>query len=181
MLALISPAERLYPSWSQAASEWPAGSHQDGTGLRLAPDPIDHAAFAAWVRRLRQHADHLLPVPDGEVHTAFLWIVSGDTYVGAIDVRHYLNDVLAEAGGHIGYSVRPSRRGMGTATWALQAALPIARRLGLDRVLLTCDPNNEASRQTIVRNGGIFEGTRETTLGVKQRYWISLLQIPIDG
>jgi len=142
--------------------------------LRLAADPMDHTFFTAWVRRLRQHADHSLPVPAGEVHTTFLWIVTGDIYVGAIDIRHYLNDLLAEAGGHIGYSVRPSQRGTGTATWALRAALPIARDLGLERVLLTCEPNNEASRKSIERNGGIFESTKETTLGVKQRYWISL-------
>lgn len=165
MLALTSPTEYLYPSWSQAASEWPAGSHQDGTGLRLAPGPIDQAAFTAWVHRLVLHADHSHPVSASEVHTTFLWILSGETYVGAIDIRHYLNEFLAEAGGHIGYSVRPSQRGMGTATWALQAALPVARGLGLERVLLTCDPDNDASRKTIERNGGIFDSTAETTVG----------------
>lgn len=85
LLTLTPPTEYLYPSWSQAASEWPADSHQDGTGLRLAPDPIDQTVFTTWVRRLRQHADHSLPVPAGEVHTTFLWIMTSDTYAGAID------------------------------------------------------------------------------------------------
>jgi predicted acetyltransferase len=36
----------------------------------------------------------------------------------------------------------------------LAAGLTEARQLGLSRVLLTCGPENEASRKTIVNNGG---------------------------
>jgi predicted acetyltransferase len=112
--------------------------------------------------------------PPGEVHTTFLWIMSGSEFLGSIDLRHYLNDFLADAGGHIGYSVRPTARGSGVATWALRTTLPLAVGLGLSRVLLTCDPDNEASRRTIENSGGIYEGRRATSIGPKLRSWIDL-------
>jgi predicted acetyltransferase len=51
----------------------------------------------------------------------------------------------------------------------LAAALPISRDLGIDRVLVTCDPDNVGSRRTIEKNGGEFEDQR----GTKLRYWIA--------
>jgi len=102
------------------------------------------------------------------------WIVDGDTYLGAIDLRHYLNAFLLEGGGHIGYSVRPSARRRGLATWALGTVLLKAPALGLDRVLLTCDDGNIGSARTIESNGGVLEDVRSTEAGLKRRYWITL-------
>lgn len=96
--------------------------------------------------------------------------------VGMLDLRHRLNDFLAEYGGHIGYSVRPDERRKGYAKRMLALALPEARRLGIDRVLITCDEDNEASRRTILSNGGVFD--RNTWLEDEKqtvsRYWIDL-------
>lgn len=50
----------------------------------------------------------------------------------------------------------------------LRAVLPLARDLGIDAALLTCDADNLASRRTIERNGGVLEDVR----GQKQRYWV---------
>jgi predicted acetyltransferase len=47
--------------------------------------------------------------------------------------------------------------------------LPIAHRLGIDPVLVTCDASNLASRKVIEGAGGEFEDQR----GEKLRYWIS--------
>ena len=98
----------------------------------------------------------------------YLWIVEGETFLGSLAIRHELNDFLLNEGGHIGYSVRPSARRSGHAAEALAAALPIARELGLTRVLLTCDEDNSGSRSTIEKNGGIYEDTRNG----KRRYWV---------
>ena len=64
--------------------------------------------------------------------------------------------------------MRPSRRREGHAHRALKLALPEARALGLDRVLLTCDEDNDGSRLTIEGNGGVYEDSRNG----KRRYWI---------
>lgn len=176
MPALITPTDRLRSSWLAARDEWPEGAHQDGTGLRLAPeaDLTDPDAFCAWVEQLRQQSDTSVAVGEGRVHATHWWIVEGDSYLGAIDLRHRLNAVLLDVGGHIGYSIRPSARRRGLATWALGAVLPEARALGLDRVLVTCDDDNIGSARSIERNGGVLEDVRTTDTGSKRRYWITL-------
>ncbi|MFD8308447.1 GNAT family N-acetyltransferase [Streptomyces sp. NPDC059690] len=175
MAELIAPTTRLHPSWLTACQEWQPGAHQDGTGLRLAAhDDLDTLyGFASWTERLREQSDRSRPVGEGRVHATHWWIVDGETYLGAIDLRHYLNAFLLEGGGHIGYSIRPSARQRGLATWALGAVLLKAPALGLDRLLLTCD-DNAASARTIERNGGILQDVRDTQIGVKRRYWIAL-------
>ncbi|TSB21636.1 GNAT family N-acetyltransferase [Streptomyces benahoarensis] len=79
------------------------------------------------------------------------------------------HDFLLAHGGHIGYDVRPTARRRGHATAMLRAALPRARVLGLDRVLITCDATNTASRKVIEACGGLFEDRR----GVKLRFWVT--------
>ncbi|MEU8759033.1 GNAT family N-acetyltransferase [Streptomyces sp. NPDC048659] len=176
MSQLITPTARLHDSWLAAHAEWSPGVNQDGSGMRLAGDDAFAVpeVFASWVGRLREQADRTRPLPEGRVHATHWWIVEDDTYLGAIDLRHELNDFLLRAGGHIGYSVRPSARRRGLATWALGAVLPEARALGLGRVLLTCDDDNTASARTIEHNGGVLEDVRPTELGLKRRYWIEL-------
>ena len=39
----------------------------------------------------------------------------------------------------------------------LSLLLPVCREFGEKRILLTCDKTNEASRKTIVANGGVLE------------------------
>lgn len=111
---------------------------------------------------------------EGHVHATYWWIVEDGTYLGAIDLRHYLNAVLLDIAGHVGYSIRPSARRRGLATWALGAVLHEARTLGLDRVLVTCDDDNVGSARTIELNGGVLEDVRTTDVGTKRRYWITL-------
>ena len=91
-----------------------------------------------------------------------------------IDLRHRLNDFLAEYGGHIGYSVRPDERRKGYAKAMLRMVLKEAKARDLQRVLITCDDDNVASARTIEANGGVFE--RKTSLDgeVLRRYWIEL-------
>src|SRR5690242_3199976 len=86
---------------------------------------------------------------------AMLWWVDGDEYLGRIAIRHRLTAQLRASGGHIGYDVRPSARRRGHATAMLRAALPVARALGVDSALVTCDAGNVASRRVIERNGGV--------------------------
>nr|WP_228395104.1 GNAT family N-acetyltransferase [Modestobacter roseus] len=74
----------------------------------------------------------------------------------------------------MGYGIRPSARRRGLVTWALGEVLPVARRMGLDRVLVTCADDNVASARVIERAGGVLEDVRETELGRARRYWITL-------
>jgi predicted acetyltransferase len=108
--------------------------------------------------------------PRWGVPSTIFWYVSGEYYLGTLVVRHRLTVELAEVGGHIGYHVVAPWRRQGHATRMLAAGLVECRRLGIDRVLLTCDAANEASRRVILSNGGVPDGQRQA----EERFWISL-------
>lgn len=174
MPELIPPTLRLRDSWLAARDEWGPGAIQHGSGLHPDDKVDDQAGFSAWVDRLLNEANTAIPPAEGRVHADYWWIVDNDAYLGAITLRHALNDFLLRAGGHIGYGLRPSARGRGLAAWALGSILPRARELRLSRVLLTCDDDNIASARTIERTGGMLEDVRQTELGLTRRYWINL-------
>ena len=107
----------------------------------------------------------------------FLFAFAGPRIVGRVSIRHRLNERMALIGGHIGYVVVPEFRRKGCATAILTWALQFARdSLGLDRVLVTCDLNNQGSIRTIEKCGGVFEGLASTPdLDIpKRRCWIEL-------
>ena len=172
MPALITPDVRLKDSFLAAMAEFAAeGRTGDGSGIgrdleewtgRWETDD----GFAAYVAERVAEGERVVD-PRWVLNTN-LWWVDGDEYVGRMSIRHELNDWLREVGGHIGYDVRRSRRREGHATAMLAAALPVARDLGIERALVTCDDDNIASRIVIERNGGVLEDLRRGKL----RYWV---------
>lgn len=148
------------------------GSSMDGTGsLRSMSDPSE------WLAQVKSLSSRET-VPESWVQsTQFMAVRPSDgRVVGMIQLRHYFNDFLERFGGHIGYSVRPSERRRGYASRMLADILPYCRQVGLERVLITCDETNEASRRTILKNGGVFERTvfDPSENDNLERYWITL-------
>jgi predicted acetyltransferase len=128
----------------------------------------DPVVFSEYVARLVDQARDDAPRPDWMVPSTTLWWVDGPQYLGRIAIRHRLTPILLEWGGHIGYDVRPSARRRGYATAMLAAARPVAARLGIDPVLVTCDLDNTGSRKVIEANGGVLEDQRSGKL----RFWV---------
>ena len=94
--------------------------------------------------------------------------------VGMINVRYDLTEEMYRYLGHIGYCVRKSERQKGYAAEMLRLALKEAKKIGLDRVLLTVDSDKTASIATMKKNGAVLEN-EVTYLGkITQRYWIEL-------
>lgn len=113
-------------------------------------------------------------LPEGRVAATILVAEVDGALVGRASIRHELNEFLAHQGGHIGYAVLPAHRRRGHATEILRQSLVIARALGIDRVLVTCDDDNLASATVIERCGGTFDGHVDSVLdGTRmRRYWI---------
>lgn len=59
--------------------------------------------------------------------------------------------------GHIGYHIDPPYRGHGYASTACGLLLPLVKALGMASLVVTADPENEASRKTVEKLGGILE------------------------
>lgn len=172
MTELVRPDLRYHASWAAAVREFEAaGDVMHGSGLwELDTRDLSEAALAPEIERLLAEADPATPLRPGWVNSTNLWIADGDEFVGYLAIRHRLTEFLLEEGGHIGYSVRPSRRREGHATRALVLALSEVRALGIDRALVTCDHDNRGSRLTIEHAGGVLEDRR----GDKLRYWFDL-------
>jgi predicted acetyltransferase len=113
---------------------------------------------------------------DTPVDETELWAILKDVYVGRISIRHKLNADLHVMGGHIGYDTRPTYRGQGIASAMLKLAIPIAKQLGIEEVLLTCNDSNFPSIKVIEKNGGVLRETKPQYEGgpLKRYYWIRL-------
>lgn len=104
--------------------------------------------------------------------TTLLALDANGQIVGMVDIRHRLNEYLMHYGGHIGYSVRKSKRCQGYGTSMLGLALKECEKINIFNVLITCSKKNIPSAKIIKHNGGILENElikSETTI---QRYWI---------
>lgn len=100
---------------------------------------------------------------------------SDNRIVGIIDLRHHIDHpILGLWGGHMGYTVRPSERGKGYAKEILRLNLQKCKERGMDKVMLTCSPENIASEKTIIANGGVFEKAVLVDGEYVKRYWITL-------
>ena len=167
-LKLVKASRQYRDQITDMLEEWNA------TGEKIVPYAIrrlDYHDFAYYCENLEVKDASNGLIPDS---TFFCLDEERNRIVGAVNIRHYLNEALLRNGGHIGDGVRPSERKKGIATQMIALALEECRKLGIQRVLMVCDKQNIGSAKSIQRNGGILEN-EITVEGVKkQRYWIEL-------
>lgn len=135
----------------------------------------NYQEYADWIKLVKECENPKNELLGVEASTYFA-ISENSEIVGCIELRHSLNENLAIIGGHIGYSVCPKERRKGYATKMLKLVLQEARKLGIEKVLLTCDIDNVASRKTILKNGGILEKESPYTYCDEKyyKYWIRI-------
>lgn len=169
-LQLVSLTPEYRPQLDDMMSEWlSAEQHFSPYAIRK----NDYRDFDYYL----EHLEIPDPAPEGLVpdSTYFALDRERNIFVGAVNIRHRLNDSLLITGGHIGDGIRPSERRKGAATQMIALALEKCRELGIDRVLMTCDSDNIGSAKSIIRNGGVLENEVISEDGVPvQRYWIQL-------
>lgn len=174
---LVEPTRQGLAAYADAlARGWSPDSERDASAERLTALLLDPEAF---LRDITGRAP-TITLDDGSVAPRLpsraFWIWDGE-FGGAINLRFRPDseELPPYVSGHIGYTVVPWKRGRGYATLALALILPVARAHGMRRVLLTCDPDNVASRRVIEANGGVQDGAgpRPWAGGrPKLHYWI---------
>ena len=97
---------------------------------------------------------------DGWVPSTTRFLIDEGRILGVVNLRHRLNDSLRRVGGHVGFAVRPSGRNRGYGARLLEAVESLAREMGIERLLVTCDEENAASRRVIEKCGGLLSDTR---------------------
>ena len=132
----------------------------------------DYHDFDYYLENLEVKSENDGKVPDS---VFFLLDEDRNRLLGAVNIRHRLNESLLREGGHIGDGIRPSERRKGYATEMIRLALIECRKLGIDKVLMTCEKDNIGSAKSIIKNGGILENEFVNSDGeIEQRYWITL-------
>ena len=168
-LRLIKASEEYREQICEMMEEW------YGTGEKIVPYAIrrtDYHDFHFYCENLESRD----PLADGKVPDSTFFCLDEDRkkVVGAVNIRHYLNEALLLDGGHIGDGVRPSERRKGIATKMIGLALEECKKLGIYRVLMVCDKDNIGSARSIQNNGGVLENEPLVDGVVQQRYWIDL-------
>ncbi len=131
----------------------------------------EEKGFSAWLDYLETCADKD-KVGDNVPQTLY-FIKNGCDIIGAIAVRHYLNESNTISGGHVAYGIRPTCRGKGYGHIALKLAVAKLNEMGITKILVTCDADNLASERVILRAGGVMENQAYNEDGIlMNRYWI---------
>ena len=172
-LKLIKLTKEYEKQLGEMIDEWKEDQEKNHTNR--SPWAIfknDYHNFEYYLEHLEIKEASDEKVPDS---TFFLLDTERDRLLGAVNIRHYLNEALMRDGGHIGDGIRPSERRKGYATEMIRLALSECKKLGIDRVLMVCDKDNIGSAKSIVKNGGILENEIEDSEGnIEQRYWIEI-------
>lgn len=190
---LAAPSTRYEASFLEGVAEFAAEGRLDSTyagflGYDLDRLRRDLRTFVWDLKRLGER-DRLRSTG---YRDRVMWLIDRGEYVGQSSVRPELNTpYLITYGGHIGYSIRPSRRGRGLGKRILSLSLDRAEAMGMDQVLVTCDADNPASKRIIEVNGGQFESAMTMGPDVlraegrspdqpvdKLRYWVDLTDRP---
>ncbi|GLR77149.1 GNAT family N-acetyltransferase [Aliivibrio sifiae] len=113
--------------------------------------------FSSYIQSLTDESNGI-NLREGFVPCSHFWLINDNqSILGVVRIRHNIsNEFLALEAGHIGYDIAPSFRRNGYGKSILKLALTKAKKLVLNRVLLTADEDNIASRKIIESNGGKF-------------------------
>jgi len=151
---------------------------QDYTSNNQKPRPwtlnLDANDFSAMIQKLDDFSNGI-GLRENQVEHSTYWLVHNNKVIGAVNIRHRLNDYLLKIDGHIGGAIRPSYRGKGYGSVMLALALEVAKNMGIKKVLITCNKDNIVSEKTIIINGGIFESEEiEDNGNIVRRFWINI-------
>lgn len=166
MLKLVKMEQKYILQLNEMMDEW------TNTNEKIIPWSIrkcDYHDIDKYIESLEVKEPNGKYVPDS---TYFCLDTDRNIFVGAVNIRHYLNEEILIGSGHIGDGIRPSERNKGYGTKMVSLALEECDKLGIKKVLMCCDKDNISSAKTIIKNGGVLENEILEDGVLVQRYWI---------
>ncbi|MCL2752713.1 MAG: GNAT family N-acetyltransferase [Defluviitaleaceae bacterium] len=138
---------------------------------------LEYDNYDKWLRDVMVEKDIKCSLTDTSAAVYFLLREDDGRIIGSTKLRHHLTEELLKDGGNIGYGVRPSERWKGYGTVILSLVLEEAKKLGLNKVMISCNKDNRASAHVAIRNGGILarEGFDEDEGKITEIYWIDIV------
>lgn len=167
-IQLVKPNAELLPSYLEAIQEAPY------CNMALAFGDDSHAEILkdqdGYLNKISMPSPWKVTLPDGAVFTitdhALYWITDGKRFIGSLPFRFAGDAELFENYcGHVGLAIRPSLLNIGYGVKAISLAADIAREKDFKYLLVTCDPNNSASKRLIEHSGGKIYRSNESFHG----------------
>jgi predicted acetyltransferase len=134
--------------------------------LREGMKPARHATAAEEIAALSEDIDKIWPAFAHQVVNGqddgnscledMFWISKDEAFLGYISLKTDLRGLQALYGGHIGRELRPSARGKGYGTWALQHIKLYAMGEGLSAIDFVTAHDNMAAIASIKKCGGYW-------------------------
>ena len=172
-MELVLPSLEYEESFLEALEEAKMDNESNGTNFQA---PKEGESFEDFVNSFYDEMKGV-NLPEGYVPATMFWLIDNGEFIGRVQIRHKLAEALSKHGGHIGYYIRPSKRKMGYGKKILEMALLEAKKIGFEKVLLSCNDSNIGSRKIIEANGGVLESILEPEKEgdlKKRRYWINI-------
>lgn len=157
-IELVKPSTKYEASFLEAVKEYDNWQGFKTLGVE-ACQGITHDNLPNYIKMCEDCALGL-NLQEGFVPETYLWLIIDDNYAGSVNIRHNIDtEILSTWGGHIAYQIRPSYIGKGFAAPMLAKAIEYAANtLNLEKVMISCDEDNIASKKTIQKVIPIFGG-----------------------
>ncbi len=150
-LELVEPDASWQEAFLALVDDYLAAGEDRYRDLRVRVVDDFRGVIQEW-RRIARGID----VPaDGVRQERWRLVRDGRDILGNVYLRPEADLLLQRSRGHIGCYIRPSQRGKGYGTQGLRLGLAKLRQQGLRRVLIITRTDNDASKRTIEKNGGV--------------------------
>ncbi len=134
----IKPIEKYLQSYYEACKETWGHVHSN----YILHNPKN---FSDWKNKIFDEyikQENGIDLPEDYVPSVTYWIIDKEEYIGTINIRLKLNNILENYGGHVGAVIRTNKRNHSYGKKALNWSLEQAKKLNISPVLLTCFEDN---------------------------------------
>lgn len=169
-IKLVQPCVEYQQEYIDVLNEYKSANEKPTFGLHFEYDNFDE--IIDEINNIKKG----IKLPAWQVQRDIYWLVriNDKKIIGVINIRELSSEYFIKVGGNIGYGIRPSERRKGYATKMLSLALQKCKEKGHNRIMISCESDNIASEQTIIKNDGIFDSEIIDNGVTFSRYWITL-------